>query len=242
MRTIRFAVLLILACAALSRTATAADAPRPTKLTADFGYVKTGGNSDVTTVSGTDKLEHHSGTWAFTQEAGAVWGETDGVESAGRYGFSLRADRNFGERLSGYGLATWKRNTFAGIARQFDEGIGLVWHAVTIKPHTLDLEGGVGLSQRRTTLPSEDSFSTARGGALYGYDFTEKARFEARGQYLVNLEDSEDSEGSARLSLAAPVAGKLALKVSYDVLYRNKPLPGLEKTDTTVGVGIQASF
>ena len=242
MKTLRFAALFIVACAALSRAATAADAPRPTKLTADFGYVKTGGNSDVTTVSGTDKLEHRAGTWVFAQEAGAVWGQTDGVESAGRYGFGLRADRNFGERLSGYGLATWKRNTFAGIARQFDEGIGLSWHAVTVKPHTLDLEGGAGLSQRRTTFHSEDSFGTARGGALYAYDFTEKARFEARGQYLVNLQDSEDSEGNARLSIAAPVAGKLALKVSYDVLYRNKPLPGLEKTDTTFGVGIQASF
>jgi putative salt-induced outer membrane protein len=242
MRTIRFFVALVAAGAALSGVAAAADAPKPTKLTADFGYVKTGGNSDVTTVSGTDKLEHHAGVWVFTQEAGAVWGQTDGVESAGRYGFGLRADRNFGARLSGYGLATWKRNTFAGIARQFDEGIGLVWHTVTVKPHTLDLEGGVGLSQRRTTFHSEDSFGTARGGLLYGYDFTEKARFEARGQYLVNLEDSEDSEGNARLSLAAPVAGSLALKVWYDALYRNKPLPGLEKTDTTFGVGIQASF
>jgi putative salt-induced outer membrane protein YdiY len=44
------------------------------------------------------------------------------------------------------------------------------------------------------------------------------------------------------VSLTAPVAGKLALKVGYDFLYRNKPLPGLEKLDTTFGVGVQASF
>jgi putative salt-induced outer membrane protein len=241
MRTIRSAALLIVACAALSRAAVAAD-EKPTKLTADFGYVKTGGNSDVTTVSGTDKLEHRTGVWVFTQEAGAVWGQTDGVESAGRYGFSLRTDRNFGERLSGYGLATWNRNTFAGISRQFNEGLGVAWHAVAAKPHTLDLEAGAGLSQRRTTLHAEDSFGTARGGLLYGYDFAERARFEARGAYLVNLEDSEDSEGNARLSIAAPVAGSLALKVTYDVLYRNRPLPGLERTDTTFGVGVQATF
>jgi len=83
---------------------------------------------------------------------------------------------------------------------------------------------------------------TARGAAVYGYDFAQKSRFEARGAYLLNLKDTEDSEGNARFSLTAPVAGSLALKVSYDLAYRNKPLPGLEKTDTTFGVGVQATF
>src|SRR5262245_1287098 len=113
---------------------------------------------------------------------------------------------------------------------------------VVAKPHTLDLEAGVGLNQRRSTLDLDEQFGTSRFGALYGYDFTQKARFEARGAYLLNLRDAADSEGSARLSLAAPVAGSLALKVSYDLLYRNQPLAGLEKLDTTFGVGVQATF
>lgn len=241
MRLSRSAVALVVAGATLPAVAAAEDV-KPTKLTADFSYVKTGGNSDVTTVSGTDKLERHAGPWLFTQEASAVWGETEGVESAGRYGFSLRADRNLNQRLSAYGLASWRRNTFAGIERQFDEGVGLAFHAVTAKPHTLDLEAGAGLNQRRTTLEEDQSFGTARGSVLYGYDFSAKARFEARGTYSLNLKDNEDSEGGARFSLAAPVAGNLALKVTYDLLYRNKPLPGLEKTDTTFGVGVQATF
>src|SRR5262245_10636056 len=234
----RLAIALLL----LAAPALAQDAPKPTKLTADFGFVKTGGNSDVTTVTGSDKLEHTSGGWLFAQEAGAVWGETDGVESAGRYGFGLRADRSLHPRLSAYGLAAWRRNTFAGISRQFDEGVGLSWKAVVAKPHQLDLEAGVGLNQRRSTLELDEQFGTTRFGALYGYDFTQKARFEARGAYLLNLREAADSEGSARFSLAAPVAGSLALKVSYDLLYRNQPLAGLEKLDTTFGVGIQATF
>ena len=241
MRFTRPAIAFVLAAAALPGVTRAEDA-KPTTLTADFGYVQTTGNSEVTTVSGTDKLAHRAGPWLYTQEAGAVWGETEGVESAGRYGFSLRVDRSLNERLSAYGLASWRRNTFAGISRQFDEGVGLAWHAVTAKPHTLDLEAGAGLNQRRTTLDQEDSFGTGRGGALYAFELSEKSRLETRGAYLVNLEDSEDSEGNARLSLTAPVAGSLALKVSYDLLYRNKPQPGLEKTDTTLGVGVQATF
>jgi putative salt-induced outer membrane protein YdiY len=93
-----------------------------------------------------------------------------------------------------------------------------------------------------TTLDEQSNFATGRLGANYAYDFSEKSKFEARGAYLFNLNDTEDSEGDARLSLTAPVAGRLALKVSYDFLYRNQPLPGLEKLDSTFGVGIQASF
>jgi putative salt-induced outer membrane protein len=241
MRRIRFAAVLAMTTC-LPGAAFAQDAARPTKLTADFGYVKTGGNSDVTTVTGSDKLEHATGAWRFTQEAGVVWGETEGVESAGRYGFGLRVDRNLGPRLSAYGLAAWRRNTFAGISRQFDEGVGLSWKAVITKPHSLEIEGGAGLNQRTTTLDEDQNFGTARGAAVYGYDFAEKSRFEARGAYLLNLKDTEDSEGTARFSLTAPVAGSLALKVSYDLGYRNKPLPGLEKLDTTFGVGVQATF
>ena len=236
----RFAVALVLAL--LPAVAVADEAARPTKLTADFGYVKTSGNSDVTTVTGSDKLEQTSGAWAFTQEASAVWGQTDGVESAGRYGFGLRADRSLNARLSAYGLATWRRNTFAGVSRQFDEGVGLSWKAVVTRPHSLDLEAGVGLNQRTTTLNEDQNFGTARGAAVYGYDFAGKSHFEARGAYLLNVKDTQDSEGNARVSLTAPVAGSLALKVSYDLVYRNKPLPGLKKTDATFGVGIQATL
>ena len=237
---IRIAVVLMLV--ALPSFAAAQESTRPTRLTADLGYVKTGGNSDVTTVTAADKLEQTNGAWAFTQEAGAVWGETDGVESAGRYGFGLRADRSLGPRLSAYGLAAWRRNTFAGISRQFDEGVGLSWKAVITKPHSLDLEAGVGLNQRTTTLHQEQNFGTARGAAVYGYDFAQKSRFEARGAYLLNLKDTDDSEGNARFSLTAPVAGVIALKVGYDLSYRNQPLPGLEKLDTTFSVGVQATL
>ena len=242
MRTLLALILITLALPAVAFAQDAAPPEKPTKLTADFGFIQTDGNSEVTTLSGNDKLEHKSGRWLFTQEAIAVWGETDGVESAGRYGFRLRGDRALSERLSVFGLAEWNRNTFAGISRQFDEGVGMAYKLITPRPHTLDLEAGAGLEQRRPTIGPEDNFATARTGLGYAYDFSEKSQFSARGAYIFNLEDGEDGQGEARFGLTAPLAGHLAMKVSYDLLYRNKPLPGFEKVDTTFGVGVQAVF
>lgn len=237
-------LLLSLASLLLPSVAQAQDAVEedPTKLTADFGYIQTDGNSEVTTLTGNEKFEHRAGNWLFTQEGIAVWGETDGVESAGRYGFRLRGDRSLGDRLAVYGLAEWNRNTFSGISRQFDESIGLVYKLVRPSPHTLDVEGGAGLQQRKPTLGPENSFATARAGLGYEYAFTEKSRLSARGAWIFNLEDADDGQGEARLAMVAPVAGNFAMKVSYDLLYRNRPQPGFETTDTTFGVGLQATF
>jgi hypothetical protein len=48
--------------------------------------------------------------------------------------------------------------------------------------------------QRRLTSAIEENFATARFAARYRYHFTEKALASARGEYLMNLEDTGDGE------------------------------------------------
>jgi putative salt-induced outer membrane protein YdiY len=236
------AALALALAGAIPSAASAQDpAPeeKPTKLTADLAFIQTDGNTEVTTISGGEKIEHKLTKWAFLQEARAVWGETDGVETAGRYDATLRGDYLLSSRLSTYAIALWRRNVFAGISRQFEEGLGLSWHAVTGKPHVLDLEAGGGLLQRHNTTDTDDEFATARVAVLYQYHFTEKAYFEARGVHLLGLEDSDDSQSEARLALLAPLGGAFSLKLGYDLYYRKEPLPGLEDLDTTLSAGLQ---
>jgi putative salt-induced outer membrane protein YdiY len=211
--------------------------------------VQTGGNTDVITVAATDKLEHTKGVWKVTQEGGAVWGQDGGVENAGRYGLSLRADRLLNERLSAYALASWRRNTFAGISRQFDEMVGLSFHALVptvtpelTQPHHLDLEIGAGLDQRLGTDHVRDDFATARAAALYKYYFAEKTIFEASAAYLLNLDDTKDSEARGRVALSAPLSANFGLKLSYEANVRNQPPAGLQKLDSTFSAGIQVSY
>lgn len=229
----------LMAAAAPARAQDEAPAEKPTKITADLAYIQTDGNTEVTTITGGEKIEHRLTMWAFSQEARAVWGETDGVETAGRYDAALRGDYLISERVSAFLLGVWRRNAFAGISRQFEEGVGLSWHAVTGRPHVLDIEGGGGLLQRRTTLGTNEDFPTARAALLYQYYFAEKAYFEARGAHLLGLEDSDDSQTEARFALIAPLGGGFSVKLGYDLYYRSEPLPGLEDLDTTLSAGLQ---
>ena len=224
-----------------SSTAAAA-AEDPTKLVFDLGYVKTGGNTDVQTITGREKLEHTSGQWRFLQEVGAVNGQTDGIETAARYDARLRADYSLSDRVGVYGLADWRRDPFAGISSQFQEGIGAVLHAVRPIPHELDFEGGLGMLQRRFTSEAEDNFATARLGMHYAYHFAEKANFGADVSYLMNLEDTGDGDLHGLFRLVAPLAGGISLRAGYDLYYRTEPQAGFEKLDTTFSTGLQISI
>lgn len=216
--------------------------PKPIKVTADFAYVNTAGNSDVQNLAGTEKFEYKSGKWLFTQDAGAVWGTDNGVENAGRYIVGLRGDRETSKRVGFYALGTWRRNTFAAIKRQFDEGVGLVYHALIPNPNMLDLEAGAGLSQRRTTLGTQEDFGTGRAAALYRYYFKEKAYFEGNGIYLANFKNTDDYEYDLKAALVAPVSGILAMKLGYNYHYRNAPPAGFKKWDSTFAAGIQVAY
>ena len=222
---------------------------KPLKFTGDVSYVQTGGNTDVITVAGADKLESTNGPWKFTQEGSAVWGQDEGVENAGRYGVSLRADRALNERLSAYALASWRRNTFSGISRQFDEMAGLSFHALVpavtpnvTQPQQLDLEAGAGLDQRLGTDGVQDDFATARAAALYKYYFAEKTTFEALAAYLLNLDNTKDSEARGRVALSAPLSANFGIKLGYEANVRNQPPAGLEKLDSIFSAGIQVSY
>ena len=220
----------------------AAEAEKPTTLSADFSYVSTGGNSDAQTMAGTEKLEHRRGAWLFTQNAGAVYGTTDGVANAERYLLELRADRELSKRVAFYGLVGWTRNPFAAVDRRFDEGVGVVAHLVTPEPHQFDIEAGAGLAQRRTTAGDEENFATGRLSGKYRYAFRPKTTFELESTYLHDFEHSKDYELRSRSALVAALTNVLALKVSYIYLYRNQPPPGIKTWDSTFATGIQITY
>jgi putative salt-induced outer membrane protein YdiY len=215
---------------------------KPFKATADLGYVGTKGNSEVQTLTANDKLEWKPGRWLVTQDGAAVWGSDHGVENAGRYFVGLRGERELISDVSAYVQGGWRRNTFAAISRQFDESVGLAFHALKPNPNQLDFEAGVGLAQRRTTLGVQDDFSTYRLAELYRYYFREKTWLDLNGIYLGNFENSNDYEWDLTSALVAPVSGLLALKIGYNYHDRNAPPPGIKKWDSTLSAGLQVAY
>ena len=233
----------LFACAG-ARTATAQDAAATDSTVGliDLGYVQTSGNTDVQTVTGRERIEHYTGAWTFAQELTAVQGETSDIETTARYTGLLRGGYDLSERIGLYLQGQWRREPYAGISRQFDEGFGAILHAIRPNPHEFDVESGLGMLQRTPTAGDEESFATARFAARYRYHFTDKAIASARGEYLMNLEDTGQGDLHAVLGVIAPITSGISLRMSYDVYTRTEPSPGFERTDTTFDTGVQISF
>jgi len=222
--------------------------PQSTHVTFDLGYVSTAGNSDIQTFTGSGKLEALQGVWKLTLDANAVWGTDNGVENAGRYLAGLRGDRSLDRRISIYALGAWRRNSFAGIERQFDEVVGFAYHAIIQRPQELDLEAGVGLQagedllQRSSASATREAFGTGTLAAHYRYFFRERTYLEANGRYLHNLKDSIDYEWITRTALVAPLSDNLAVSLGHDYSFRSLPMPGFKLWDSTLAAGIQVNW
>lgn len=216
--------------------------PPPVQLTLDLGFVSSSGNSDVTTFNLGERLAYTTGPWVFVQTAKALYGETDGNATAESYDAGLRGDYVFKERVSAFGLLTYHRNTFAGIAGRYSEGVGLAWRAIRAARDSLRMEAAVSMNQERNIADVETNFAATRAALGYKHMFGAAAFFTQLLEALLNMEDTEDLRVNSETALTAPLSRQIALKVSYVVRYDRQPEPGFEDTDRIFTTGVQIVF
>jgi putative salt-induced outer membrane protein len=219
---------------------------KPVKVVADLGYVTASGNSEFSTLNLGEKL-----TWkpegsklSMDQSAKYVYGKTDGEESANQLGATARVNYAISDRVAAFGGVEFDRDPFGGIDKRFSEPIGLSWLALDAAKNKITLEGGAnGVQVTYTELQDGGEFDqqyfSARVAATYKWLFSEKGYFQLFGEYLPALEEGIGYRANTEAAVIAPIAGIVALKVSYLMRYNSQPPTGFEKTDRTFTTGIQ---
>ncbi len=220
------------------------EAPPPAvKFTTDFGFVKTGGNTDLQTLSLAERIEYKTNSpLVLKQVLGWVYGKTDGVESANQIVAGLRGNYLLTERLSAYAGVGYEKNRFAGFSRRFDESVGLGYEAVKTERHELLFEGGLSFFQEALLTGPDNNFTAGRAAGDYRYLFGEKAYFQQLLEYLPNFDNSSDYRLNSESALVAPLNSNVALKVGYLVRYRGEPPVGFDETDTIFRTSVQVTF
>lgn len=245
-RLVLGAARLLLASAALPAVTRAqsaqSDTANPVKVTVGAAYLDASGNTDVTSLNVSERLEWTRPRFLWGQFVNAINGSTDGEETANLIAAGLRGDWKPPGRLSVYALVNYDRNRFAGISRRFEEGAGLAYALIDRLPHRLTTELGSQFVQQRNLERMSDSFLAGRAAELYRYTFRENTYFEERVEYLPNFETSEDYRVNGEANLVAPLSRRLALKFGYVVRFDNLPELGLKKTDRYLTSGVQVAF
>lgn len=214
----------------------------PFKLTGDLGLVNESGNTRVTTFNFDERIDFGPAPWTFAQAVSTLYGKNDGVESAAEWHGLVRADRAFGDRYSAYFLTTFDRNTFAGIARRWEEGLGLGTQLLRAKRDTVRGELGVSVTQQRNTDDTHHDFPSARAAVTYLHAFTSKAFAMEGVEVLPDLNVGRNVRINSTTALVAPLSSHFALKVSYVVRFDNLPPPGFGRSDRLLTTGLQFVF
>jgi hypothetical protein len=141
------------------------EAPKPVKFTADLGFVSTAGNTEVTNLNAGEKVEWNLAPITLKEGFAIVYGETDGNTTTSSLRADLRADYALSAPLAIFGAFAFDRNRFAGIARRFEENVGLAFKPIRGDRDKLEFEAGVSFNQQRSILEVSDNFTAARAPA-----------------------------------------------------------------------------
>jgi putative salt-induced outer membrane protein len=231
--------------AAMSQAPAPAPSPPPPPLIRtqiDVGLVSTSGNSSVRTLNVGEQLTVNPAPWKFTQAFSVVNSSTNDVETVNTLTAGLRADYSVGARFRLYALGTFSRNRFAGIARRFEEAVGLAYGVLAGPTHLLDVEAGAGRNQQTGTTGPSQQFWVSRLAVHYRFSFASHAYFDQKVEDMADLEDLQNMFINTESSLVAPISSTVAVKLGYMVRYANRPQPGFKKADAILSAGLQLQF
>ena len=233
--------LLLLAASPLVLAAQDAP-PKHREFSTDLGYVSTAGNSNVTTFNLQELLILRAGRWEHHQKFGAIYGSIDGKQSSNLVFSSWRSDLALTHTLALYALAGYDRNQFAGIARRFEESVGLAAKLLQAGANHWDAELGVSLNQQRSTDSLSTNFSSLRSATSFKHDFTKVAYFQQSAEFLPSFKASKDYRLNSESALVAPLSTHIAMKAAYVVRFDNVPERGKQKSDRIFTTGLQFNW
>jgi putative salt-induced outer membrane protein len=236
--------VLLLGLLAVPRGAPAqATPPDPLALTLDLGFVNTSGNTEVTTFNTGEKVVVTSAPWTVTQTFAVVYGRIADSTTTSQWKAGARGEFGLSPRLGMFADARYERNRFAGIARRFEEALGLSAVPVNAGGNRLKVEAGASLNQQTSFVTDTTAtFAAGRASAEYRRQITETSHLTITAEFLPNFKTSDDYRVNGVATLVAPISQKVAVKLSYDARFDHLPEPGFEKWDRILTAGLQIVF
>lgn len=225
----------------------------------ELTYIATQGNAEATSLGLRDTLTR---TWEqalFTFELGALRASTGTIRrtaignanvfavdtstetevTAESYVARGRFDREINERFFWFAGAGWDRNTFAGIQNRIEGvgGVGHVWLDTDSNKWRTDYGFGWVHQEDVVFNPDVDeNFITARASSDYWRQLN--ATVEYRNVMILNenLSDTKDFRFDMVNSLGVAMTDRVAVKLSHQLLFDNRPSLGLLPLFSAAGV------
>lgn len=232
---------------------------RPWSDKAALSYVAVGGNASSQSLGFSNEYKY---TWAeatFAFNAGGVrvatttfdrsaYGPSLGSAailetrttktSTETYFANLRYDHNITARLLWFGSAGWERNIPAGLEARYTGMAGLGYWWIKEDRTTFFTDAGVGYTKEDQvfkTAGTDDGFATFRLGAKFEKKLFATSAFTSELNLSDSFKDTQNYLAVWRNGFTTTLSANLALKVGYDLTYKNKPASvGVDVVQTPV--------
>jgi len=250
MRGSKWALALSLAVAVAIPAAWAEDDAAPDKgwtNKAEFGFVSTTGNSQTNNFAFANKFVR---TWTTselevnasalrTENTTRILSNPDGTvavdevteTTAEAYALGGKYTHKIRDGLGWYANARWSRNRFSGIDSRIIGGGGLSYTFFADDVHKLVGEVGADFTDEQRVDDTSDSYAGVRAFAGYLRKFGKNSEFSSELELLDSVDDTDDWRANWSNSVTASLTDRLALKVSYTMLYDNQPVVVLVAPD-----------
>jgi putative salt-induced outer membrane protein YdiY len=208
-----------------------------------LAYLSTSGNSDTETFGLDFKLEREPDPWGLAAEASFNRAEDEGTKTAERYFAAVRGRRALNDRWEYFAGLNGERDRFAGIDLRAIAETGVLYRALDGDKHRLLFDGGLTWTDEDRVEPEPDVDSLGGlAGLSYEWKISETASLTQRLVFYPNFDESDDWRLNSDTGLVADITGLLAVKLGYEVRYRNRPIGLNDDTDTTTKVSLVVKF
>lgn len=204
-----------------------------------LSYLATSGNTDTSSFGLDFLMERTPDPWGVAFTASFNRADDSGMTTSERYFVGARANRSLNDRWLLFGGLSGEKDEFAGFELRTIVNAGATYKALTGPRHLLDLDGGVTYTDEDRIDPDPDaSWLGALLGLRYEWKISENASLTEVLALYPNFDESSDWRFNSETALQASISKRLALKLSYEIRYRNQPLEGRDDTDTTAKASV----
>lgn len=218
-----------------------------------FSAGTTSGNTETTDLGLAIDVARTADRWTAGIIASADYGETDGEETKNRIFLGTNLDRQFTDRLFGFGQLSYEVDEFSGFDSRSFVGVGLGWEILTGDTTQWVVRGGPGLkideieavldfTTEPATILSPAATEESLGGTAqsnFSHQFNPNVAF-ANDTSVIYAETSTQIGNTT--SLQATLTDTLSARVSFEVRHDTNPVEGFEDTDTISRVSLVYAF
>lgn len=206
----------------------------------EFGYVKTGGNTDTSNLNLKAKAETSWEKWRNAVNFEAASSTTDSVTTAERYLLSDQASRQYTEHSYSFVFLGYENDRFSGYDYRLSGIAGYGYRVYSEPDLTMDLEVGPGLRRSKLDTGSTDNEFIGRGAFKLKWLISKTSTFSED----INSDVGDNSVVTRSVTaLQSKINGSLSSKITYTVAHNSDvPDPSIKKTDTELAVTLVYTF